>query len=107
MYSQKYFQFLAVDNKVKLLLERSQNTQMLELSALWMRAQQTEPIFKALLHQARLTVLDLSRNFIGNEGCQQLAKSLPTLLQLKALRLQCNAIGSQGLEALLCGQPDA
>ncbi|XP_037719155.1 tonsoku-like protein [Drosophila subpulchrella] len=93
-----------VDNKVKLLLERSQNTQMLELSGLWMRAQQTEPIFKALLHQARLTVLDLSRNFIGNEGCQQLAKSLPTLLQLKALRLQCNAIGSQGLEALLCGQ---
>ncbi|XP_016999928.2 tonsoku-like protein [Drosophila takahashii] len=93
-----------VDHKVKLLLERSQNTQMLELSGLWMRAQQTEPIFKALLHQARLTVLDLSRNFIGNEGCSQLAKSLPTLLQLKALRLQCNAIGSQGLEALLCGQ---
>ncbi|XP_017121409.1 tonsoku-like protein isoform X2 [Drosophila elegans] len=93
-----------VDNKVKLLLERSQNTQMLELSGLWMRAQQTEPIFKALLHQARLTVLDLSRNFIANEGCQQLAKSLPTLLQLKALRLQCNAIGYQGLEALLCGQ---
>ncbi|EDV40736.1 uncharacterized protein Dana_GF23769 [Drosophila ananassae] len=94
----------AVDNKVKVLLERSQNTQMLELSGLWMRASQTEPIFKALMHQARLTVLDLSRNFIGNEGCQQLAKSLPTLLQLKALRLQCNAIGSQGLEALLCGQ---
>ncbi|XP_017053094.1 tonsoku-like protein [Drosophila ficusphila] len=90
-----------VDNKVKLLLERSQNTLMLELSGLWMRAQKTEPIFKALLHQARLTVLDLSRNFIGDEGCQQLAKSLPTLLQLKALRLQCNGIGSQGLDALL------
>ncbi|KAH8375188.1 hypothetical protein KR200_001223 [Drosophila serrata] len=93
-----------VDNKVKLLLERSQNNLMLELSGLWMRASQTEPVFKALLHQARLTVLDLSRNFIGNEGCQQLAKSLPTLLQLKALRLECNAIGYQGLEALLCGQ---
>ncbi|KAH8234854.1 hypothetical protein KR032_004237 [Drosophila birchii] len=93
-----------VDNKVKLLLERSQSTQMLELSGLWMRASQTEPVFKALLHQARLTVLDLSRNFIGNEGCQQLAKALPTLLQLKALRLECNAIGYQGLEALLCGQ---
>ncbi|KAH8380263.1 hypothetical protein KR009_009736 [Drosophila setifemur] len=92
-----------VDNRVKMLLERSQNTQMLELSGLWMRAEQTEPIFKSLLHQARLTILDLSRNFIGNEGCQQLAKSLPTLLQLKALRLQCNAIGYQGLEALLCG----
>ncbi|XP_039485762.1 tonsoku-like protein [Drosophila santomea] len=93
----------AVDNKVKVLLERSQSTNMLELSGLWMRAEKTEPIFKALLHQARLTVLDLSRNFIGNEGCQQLAKSLPTLLQLKALRLECNAIGSHGLEALLCG----
>ncbi|XP_044778841.1 tonsoku-like protein isoform X2 [Drosophila simulans] len=93
-----------VDNKVKLLLERSQTNNMLELSGLWMRAEKTEPIFKALLHQARLTVLDLSCNFIGNEGCQQLAKSLPTLLQLKALRLQCNAIGSHGLEALLCGQ---
>ncbi|KAH8270318.1 hypothetical protein KR018_007724 [Drosophila ironensis] len=93
-----------VDNKVKVLLERSQNTQMLELSGLWMQAHQTEPIFKALLHQARLTVLDISRNFIGNEGCQQLAKSLPTLLQLKALRLQCNAIGPQGLEALFGGQ---
>ncbi|XP_017074027.1 tonsoku-like protein [Drosophila eugracilis] len=94
----------AVDNKVKLLLEHSQNTQMLEMSGLWMRPHQTEPIFKALLHQARLTVLDLSRNFIGNVGCQQLGKSLPTLLQLKALRLQCNAISSQGLEALLCAQ---
>ncbi|XP_017016651.1 tonsoku-like protein [Drosophila kikkawai] len=93
-----------VDPKVKLLLERSQNTLMLELSGLWMRASQTEPVFKALLHQARLTVLDLSRNFIGNEGCQQLAKSLPTLLQLKALRLECNAIGYQGLEALLSSQ---
>ncbi|EDW40606.1 GM24993 [Drosophila sechellia] len=93
-----------VDNKVKLLLERSQSNNMLELSGLWMRAEKTEPIFKALLHQARLTILDLSCNFIGNEGCQQLAKSLPTLLQLKALRLQCNAIGSHGLEALLCGQ---
>ncbi|XP_001353259.2 tonsoku-like protein [Drosophila pseudoobscura] len=93
-----------VDNKIKLVLERSQNTLMLELSGLWLRPHQTEPVFKALLHQARLTVLDLSRNFIGNEGCQQLGKALPTLLQLKALRLKCNGIGYQGLDALLCGQ---
>lgn len=93
-----------VDVKIKLLLERSQNTQNLELSGLWLRETQTEPVFKALLHQARLTILDLSCNFIGNEGCQQLAKALPTLLQLKTLRLKCNAISNQGLEALLCGQ---
>ncbi|KAM8709744.1 hypothetical protein ACLKA7_016536 [Drosophila subpalustris] len=94
----------AVDAKIKLLLERSQNTQNLELAGLWLRETQTEPVFKALLHQARLTILDLSCNFIGNEGCQQLAKALPTLLQLKTLRLKCNAISNQGLEALLCGQ---
>ncbi|KAH8397384.1 hypothetical protein KR222_001208 [Zaprionus bogoriensis] len=94
----------AVDGKIKLLLERSQNTQSLELANLWLRATQTEPIFKALLHQARLSVLDLNCNFIGNEGCQQLAKALPTLLQLKTLRLRCNAIGQQGLQTLLCEQ---
>lgn len=87
-----------------MLLERSQNTQTLELAGLWLRATQTEPIFKALLHQARLTVLDLCCNFIGNDGCQQLAKALPTLLQLKTLRLRCNAISNQGLDALLCGE---
>ncbi|XP_030571588.1 tonsoku-like protein [Drosophila novamexicana] len=92
-----------VDDKIKLLLERSQNTQALELAGLWLREAQTEPVFKALLHQARLTVLDLSCNFIGNEGCQQLAKALPTLLQLKTLRLRCNAISNAGLDALLCG----
>ncbi|XP_034109087.1 tonsoku-like protein [Drosophila albomicans] len=93
-----------VDDKIKLLLERSQNTQTLELAGLWLRETQTEPVFKALLHQARLTILDLDSNFIGNEGCQQLAKALPTLLQLKTLRLKCNAISNQGLETLLCGE---
>ncbi|KAH8302181.1 hypothetical protein KR044_003749 [Drosophila immigrans] len=93
-----------VDDKIKLLLERSQNTQTLELAGLWLRETQTEPVFKALLHQARLTILDLNCNFIGNEGCQQLAKALPTLLQLKSLRLKCNAISNQGLESLLCGE---
>ncbi|KAH8370297.1 hypothetical protein KR093_002976 [Drosophila rubida] len=92
-----------VDDKIKLLLERSQNTQTLELAGLWLCERKTEPLFKALLHQARLTILDLSCNFIGNEGCHQLAKALPTLLQLKALRLKCNAINNQGLEPLLCG----
>lgn len=93
-----------VDSKIKLLLEPTQNTQTLELAGLWLRETQAEPIFKALLHQARLTVLDLSCNFIGNEGCHELAKALPTLLQLKTLRLKCNAISNQGLDALLCGQ---
>ncbi|XP_017861360.1 PREDICTED: tonsoku-like protein isoform X1 [Drosophila arizonae] len=93
----------AVDDKIKVRLERSQSTLTLELSSLWLRDVQTEPLFKALLHQARLTLLDLSFNFIGNEGCQQLAKALPTLLQLKTLRLKCNGISNLGLEALLCG----
>lgn len=93
----------AVDDKIKVRLERSQSTLTLELSSLWLRHVQTEPLFKALLHQARLTLLDLSFNFIGNEGCQQLAKALPTLLQLKTLRLKCNGISNLGLEALLCG----
>ncbi|XP_068149449.1 LOW QUALITY PROTEIN: tonsoku-like protein [Drosophila tropicalis] len=93
----------SVDEKIKLLLERSQNTQVLDLAGLWLRPSQTEPIFKALLHQARLTELDLSRNFIGDDGCQQLAKSLPTLMQLKTLKLKSNAISNHGLESLLCG----
>ncbi|ALC43242.1 CG7457 [Drosophila busckii] len=93
-----------VDNKLKLLLERSQNTLKLELANLWLLTAQMEPIFKALNHQARLTVLDLCCNFIGNEGAQQLGKALPTLLQLKSLLLKCNGISYEGLDALLSAE---
>lgn len=57
----------------------------------------TLPIFKALLHQTTLRVLDLSNNFIQNEGCKQLSRPLETLKHLKTLNLRGNCITSVGL----------
>lgn len=60
----------------------------------------SKPLFKALQHQSNLTVLDLSNNFLTNDGLRNLAQSLPTLKQLKSLNLSGNLISSEGLQHL-------
>lgn len=98
-----YVIVLAVNNEVQDVLQRAQISNSIHLSDFWLTPSQTEPIFKAILHQGNLRALDLSNNFIQNEGCRQLAKSLPTLRQLKSLNLKGNFITTDGLESLLCG----
>lgn len=83
------------------VLQRAQISNSIYLSDFWLTPIHTEPVFKAILHQTNLRILDLSNNFIQNDGCRQLAKSLPTLKQLKSLNLKGNFITADGLEALL------
>ncbi|XP_030372759.1 tonsoku-like protein [Scaptodrosophila lebanonensis] len=92
-----------LNDKIKRILEEAaQNEQSLVLTSQWLRAPQMEPLFRALYRQSCLTELDLSLNFIRDEGCKELAKTLPTMQKLKILRLKCNGITNLGLEALLC-----
>lgn len=82
-------------------LEQTQTSNIICLAGFWLLPPITEPIFKAVLHQANLRVINLRNNFIQNDGCRQLAKSLPTLKQLKTLNLQGNLITSEGVDVLL------
>ncbi|KAM7354860.1 tonsoku-like protein [Cochliomyia hominivorax] len=91
----------AMNSDVQDNLQRAQISNSICLMDFWLTPVQTEPIFKAILHQTNLRVLDLSNNFIQNDGCRQLAKSMPTLKQLKTLNLKGNLITSDGLESIL------
>lgn len=82
------------------ILQRAQISNAIHLNDFWLSPNQTEPVFKAVLHQSNLRILDLSNNFIQNEGCRQLAKALPTLKQLKTLNLSGNFITYVGLDVL-------
>lgn len=95
--------FLAINCEVQDVLQRAQISNSVYLSDFWLTPLQTETIFKAILHQGNLRILDLSNNFIQNTGCRQLAKSLPTLKQLKSLNLKGNFITTDGLESLMHG----
>ncbi|XP_011180541.1 tonsoku-like protein [Zeugodacus cucurbitae] len=90
-----------VNSEVLSALEQTQTSNIICLADFWLLPPITEPIFKAVLHQANLRVINLRNNFIQNEGCRQLAKSLPTLKQLKTLNLEGNLITAEGVEALL------
>lgn len=66
-----------------------------------------EPLFRSFSHQSVIQILDLSNNFLQNEGCKQLSKSLSTLKQLKSLNLSGNCITADGLEHLVrCDLPE-
>uniref|UniRef100_A0A1I8Q8X6 Tonsoku-like protein n=1 Tax=Stomoxys calcitrans TaxID=35570 RepID=A0A1I8Q8X6_STOCA len=100
-YEEMCIQLHKVTNKVITdALQRAQISNTIQLHDFWLTSPQTEPLFKAVLHQANLRALDLSNNFIKNEGCRQLAKALPTLTNLKSLNLSGNFITCDGLELL-------
>ncbi|XP_075170251.1 tonsoku-like protein [Haematobia irritans] len=90
-----------VNKNVMDVLQRAQISNTIQLHDFWLSPTQTEPVFKAVLHQSNLRTLDLGNNFIQNEGCRQLAKALSTLKHLKSLNLSGNFITSDGLEVLL------
>ncbi|XP_067644461.1 tonsoku-like protein [Eurosta solidaginis] len=90
-----------VNSEIQSALEQTQTSNVICLSDYWLLPPSTEPLFKAVLHQANLRIINLSNNFIQNEGCRQLAKSIPTLKQLKALNLKGNFITADGIDALL------
>ncbi|XP_055914034.1 tonsoku-like protein [Eupeodes corollae] len=89
-----------VQTDIQSALEKGQVTNSIVFSNFSLTPDLTEPVFKAILHQANLRVLDLSNNFIQNEGCKQLAKSMRTLKQLKSINLRGNCITSDGVESL-------
>lgn len=82
-------------------MELSQTTNSVEINGNFMCPLDTEPIFKTLLNQNNIYILDLGNNFLQNEGCQQLSKCLGTLKQLRILNLSNNYITSEGLDVLL------
>ncbi|XP_061393447.1 tonsoku-like protein [Musca vetustissima] len=92
-----------VNKEVLDVLQRAQISNVIQLNDLWLSPLQTEPIFKAVLHQSNLRSLDLYNNSLQNEGCRQLAKALPTLTNLISLNLSGNLISSDGLEVVLSG----
>ena len=55
---------------------------------------------KALQHQNCLMELNLSNNFIGNDGVKSLSQMLSTLKELDVLDISGNMIDDQGLEQL-------
>lgn len=72
----------------------------LDLSNQNLRPSTVRPILKALQHQTCLSQLNLSSNFIQDEGLKYLSQTLITLKQLTILDLSGNAISESGLEHL-------
>lgn len=92
---------LDINKDVLEVLQRAQISNSIQLNDLWLSSIQTEAVFKAILHQTNLRCLDLSNNFLQNEGCRQLAKAMPTLKQLRSINISGNFITSDGLEVML------
>jgi hypothetical protein len=63
-----------------------------------LRPSAIRPILKALQHQNSLLQLDLSSNFIQDEGSKYLSQTLITLRQLTFLDLSGNGITESGIE---------
>jgi len=59
-----------------------------------------ETIMNKLL-QHKLVSLSLDKNAIGDQGCQLVAASLPSMHQLSRLNLSFNQIGSRGVSTLM------
>lgn len=72
----------------------------IDLSNLNLQPSNVRPILKALQHQNCLAHLDLSCNFIRDEGIKYLSQTLITLKHLKLLDLSGNAISESGVEYL-------
>lgn len=82
-------------------LEKTQVSNTIVINNIPLTPDISEPLFRSFSHQSVIQVLDLSNNFLQNEGCKQLSKSLPTLKQLKSLNLSGNCITADGLEHLV------
>lgn len=83
------------------LLDSNRSSICLSLTNQNLCSMTVRPILKALQHQSCLIQLDLSDNFIQNEGVKYLSLTLSTLKQLQSLNVSGNLIGETGVE-LLC-----
>lgn len=72
----------------------------LDLSNQNFRPSNIRPVLKALQHQNCLSQLDLSSNFIQDEGTKYFSQTLITLRQLTVLDLSGNAITEKGIQSL-------
>lgn len=70
----------------------------IDLSNQNLRPTTARPVFKALQHQNCLTELDISSNFLQDEGVKYLSQTLITLRRLAILDLSGNAISETGVE---------
>ncbi|KAL5293261.1 TONSL family protein [Megaselia abdita] len=86
---------------IKNELEKTQVSNTIVINDIPLTADITEPLFRSFSHQSVIQFLDLSNNFLQNEGCKQLSKSLPTLKHLKSLNLSGNCITAEGLDHLV------
>jgi Ran GTPase-activating protein (RanGAP) involved in mRNA processing and transport len=82
------------------LLDLNRTAINLDLSNQNLRASCCRPILKALHHQSCLLHLDLSSNFIQDEGIKYLSQTLITLRHLTTLDVSGNGITEGGVEHL-------
>jgi Ran GTPase-activating protein (RanGAP) involved in mRNA processing and transport len=82
------------------LLDLNRTAINLDLSNQNLRASACRPILKALQHQSCLLHLDLSSNFIQDEGIKYLSQTIITLRHLQTLDLSGNSLTESGVEHL-------
>lgn len=89
----------AVDPLISDLLDINRASPLVDLSNQNFTSLLVRPVFRALQHQ-NLISLNLSNNFIQDDGVKYLAQALPTLKQMKNLNLSGNLLTEKGIEYL-------
>lgn len=89
-----------VDRDINDFLDLNRAAIHLDVSNRNLRPSSARPILKALQHQNCLSQLNMSSNFLQDEGVRYLSQTLITLRQLAILDLSGNAITEGGLEHL-------
>ncbi|XP_014680828.1 PREDICTED: tonsoku-like protein [Priapulus caudatus] len=90
-------------NNITAALRMADSTHCLRLRDLAMRLHQARPLLRSLPGEYALTVLDLSGNRLGDEGCKELGHALPSLDALATLNLLGNEVTQRGLRELVDG----
>lgn len=90
--------FAAVDQEMNELLEINRSAALLDLSNQNLNPSSVRPVLKALQHQSCLLQLDLSSNFIQNDGVKLLSQTLMTLKHVQLVDVSGNMITESGVE---------
>ncbi|XP_014664126.1 PREDICTED: tonsoku-like protein [Priapulus caudatus] len=90
-------------NNITTASRMADSTHCLRLRDLAMRLHQARPLLRSLPGQYALTILDLSGNRLGDEGCKELGLALPSLDALATLNLLGNEVTQRGLRELVDG----
>lgn len=92
--------FTAVDQDIIELLEINRVATFHDLSNQNLTPATARPLLKSLQHQHCLLQLDISSNFLQDEGIKCLSQTLTTLKQLQMLDVSGNSITEIGIEFL-------